>query len=339
MPVDQYIGGIEHAILHLLYSRFWTKVMRDLGLIDIDEPFSNLLTQGMVLNEIFYQKSANGRINYFNPADIEIQRDVEGQRTGAILRNDGRPVVSAGIGTMSKSKNNGIDPQSLIDRYGADTARLFMMFTSPPEQTLEWSDAGVEGAFRFLKRLWKFSDEVISLDEPETAGKNVLDGMQRAARRKIHETIVKVNDDIGRRYTFNTAIAAVMELINVLTRLDNTDDRNRALLKEGLETTLLLLSPIVPHITQALWQQLGRSGLIMDAAWPRADEDALKRDEIEMIVQVNGKLRGRIMVPADAEDELIKSRAMSNDNVVRFLKDQVIKKTIVVPGRLVNIVI
>ena len=338
MPVDQYIGGIEHAILHLLYSRFWTKVMRDLDLINIDEPFANLLTQGMVLNEIFYRKNDNGRISYFNPADIEFNRDASGKRTTAHLKDDGSDVESAGMGTMSKSKNNGIDPQSLIDSYGADTARLFMMFTSPPEQTLEWSDAGVEGAFRFLKRLWKFASEIISIGDISALDANELNDEQLSARRKIHETIVKVNDDIGRRYTFNTAIAAVMELINALTRLDKDVESNKAILREGLQVTLLLMSPIVPHITQALWNASDQSGLIMDAPWPQADNEALKREEIEIIVQVNGKLRGKITIPVDADDAMIESEALSNENVGRFILDQKIKKTIVVPGRLVNIV-
>ncbi|MGK0297654.1 MAG: leucyl-tRNA synthetase, partial [Gammaproteobacteria bacterium] len=339
MPVDQYIGGIEHAILHLLYSRFWTKVMRDLSLIDISEPFSNLLTQGMVLNDIYYKKTEGSRIKYFNPGEIEVTRDNNGNRTGANLMSDGTSVEYGGIGTMSKSKNNGVDPQSLIENYGADTARLFMMFTSPPEQTLEWSDAGVDGAFKFLKRLWKFAHEVISLGNVSKITNENLNSEQQSARRKIHETVVKVNDDIGRRYTFNTAIAALMELLNVLTRLDHACTVNQTILREGLECTVLLMSPIVPHITQALWTELGHTGLIMDAPWPKADKEAMVRDEIEMVVQVNGKLRGKITIPVDAEDELIKSMAISDVNVSRFLLNKVIKKTIVVPGRLVNIVL
>lgn len=339
MPVDQYIGGIEHAILHLLYSRFWTRAMRDLGLVKIDEPFSNLLTQGMVLNEIFFRKAGTGRIQYFNPADVEITLDEAGQRTSAVLRSDGKPIESGGIGTMSKSKNNGVDPQSLIDSYGADTARLFMMFTSPPEQTLEWSESGVEGAYRFLKRLWKFATDTIALGAAPRLDKDSLTDEQRAVRRKIHETIAKVDDDIGRRYTFNTAIAAVMELINLLTRVDSSSGNNRATLREGLEVTLLLLSPIVPHITQHLWQALGHNNLIMDTRWPEPETEAMKRDKIELIVQVNGKLRGRINVPADADDALIRTQALANDNVSRFIDNKAIKKTIIVPGRLVNIVI
>jgi leucyl-tRNA synthetase len=252
MPVDQYIGGIEHAILHLLYSRFWSKVMRDLKLINIDEPFSNLLTQGMVLNEIFFRKAGTGRFQYYNPNEIEITRNESGERTGAVLKSDGKPVETGGIGTMSKSKNNGVDPQSLIDSYGADTARLFMMFTSPPEQTLEWSESGVEGSYRFLKRLWKFAADNIDSGPVPALDKSSLSGEQRAVRLKIHETIAKVNDDIGRRYTFNTAIAAVMELINTLTRMEDGSGNGQAIVREGLETTLLLMSPIIPHITQHL---------------------------------------------------------------------------------------
>ena len=339
MPVDQYIGGIEHAILHLLYSRFWTKVMRDLGQVNIDEPFSNLLTQGMVLNEIFFRKADTGRIQYFNPADVEINRDEAGQCIGAALKADGTAIESGGIGTMSKSKNNGVDPQSLIDSYGADTARLFMMFTSPPEQTLEWSDAGVEGAFRFLKRLWKFAADNLSPTDVPALDMSTLTEEQRAARRKIHETVAKVDDDLGRRYTFNTAIAAVMELINLLTRLEGKTDNDRAVLHEGLKMTLLLLSPIVPHITQNLWQASGQSGLIMDALWPIADKDALKRDDIELIVQVNGKLRGKINVSVDADETEIEAMALANENVSRFIDGKPAKKIILVPGKLVNIVI
>ena len=292
-----------------------------------------------MLNDIYFRKPENGRVIYYNPAEIEIQYDNQGQKTGIILKSDGKEVETDGIGTMSKSKNNGIDPQSLIETYGADTARLFMMFTSPPEHTLEWSDAGVEGAFKFLKRLWKFADEVIAQDTVENINYSNLNSDQKNARRKIHETIEKVNDDIGRRYTFNTAIAAVMEMINVLMKLDETDQTNRAILEEGLENTLLLLAPIVPHITQALWTEIGKDGLIMDATWPAVDQDALIKDEIEVIIQVNGKLRGKIMVSLNSSNEEIKDLALSNENAIRFIDGKQIKKTIVIPGKLVNIVI
>ena len=338
MPVDQYIGGIEHAILHLLYSRFWTKVMRDMGLIKVDEPFANLLTQGMVLNEIFFRKTKEGRINYFNPTEIEIKTDEQGQRISALLKEDGKPVESGGIGTMSKSKNNGIDPQSLVESYGADTVRLFTMFTSPPEQTLEWSDSGVDGAFRFLKRLWKLAVDHIESGAAPALDKNELTSEQKALRRKIHETVVKVNDDIGRRYTFNTAIAAVMELINALTKANDESDNGKAIIHEALELIVLLLAPIVPHITETIWRELGHSEPIIDAPWPRADESALEKDELELIIQVNGKLRGKLSLSVDAEKDVIEKAALADENVQRFIEGKEIKKVIVVPGRLVNIV-
>ncbi len=342
MPVDQYIGGIEHAILHLLYSRFWTRVMHDFGLVKIDEPFTNLLTQGMVLNEIFYRKTDSGRIQYFNPADVNIESDDKGQRISAMLTSDGLPVESAGIGTMSKSKNNGVDPQTLIEHYGADTVRLFTMFAAPPEQTLEWSDAGVEGAYRFLKRLWKLTADHVGRQQtgvaiPKTDGSGLSDE-QHQLRHKIHSTIVKVSDDIGRRYTFNTAIAAVMELINALSKLDTGNDNAAAVMQEGLETAALLLSPIVPHISDTIWRELGHDEAIIDVLWPVADEAALVRDSVEIVVQVNGKLRGRVSVAADADKETLEAAAMADDNVRKFLAGKDIKKVIVVPGRLVNIV-
>ncbi len=336
LPVDQYIGGIEHAILHLLYSRFWTRAMRDLGLINLDEPFANLLTQGMVLNEIFYRRSESGQRVYFNPADVEIKTDEQGRRTAA-LKADGQAVSSGGMGTMSKSKNNGIDPQALVDAYGADTVRLFTMFAAPPEQSLEWSDAGVEGAFRFLKRLWKLAVDNIPVDPPPL-DKQSLAQAQRTLRRQVHETIVKVNDDIGRRYTFNTAIAAVMKLLNALQRFDDDTDNGRALMHEALEVSLLLLSPIVPHITETLWRRLGHEDFIANAHWPEADTDALQKDALELIVQVNGKLRGRISVPVAAAQDTIKQAALADENVQRFIADKAISKVIVVPGRLVNVV-
>ena len=245
LPVDQYIGGIEHAILHLLYSRFWSKVMRDLGLVKFDEPFANLLTQGMVLNEIMFRKTETGRIIYFNPADVDIQTDEQGRRIGAMLRADGQPVESGGIGTMSKSKNNGVDPQKLVEQYGADTARLFMMFASPPEQTLEWADAGVEGAFRFLKRLWKqVYEHVQARARPAHRCRQRLQiwvPSSRLLRFQLHQTIAKVGDDLGRRHTFNTAIAAVMELMNALGKLQDSSPAARSLMQEAMESIVLLV--------------------------------------------------------------------------------------------------
>jgi len=339
MPVDQYIGGIEHAILHLLYSRFWTRVMRDCGLTGVSEPFSNLLTQGMVLNEIFFRKPESGRVAYFNPADVELRYDERGSRIGAALRADGQPVESAGIGTMSKSKNNGVDPQLLVDRYGADTARLFMMFASPPEQTLEWSDEGVEGAFRFVKRLWKAVHAHVSAGPVPTLDVALLDGAQRDLRRAAHQTLAKVTDDIGRRRTFNTAIAAVMELMNAIARFEDTSARGRAVVQEALELAVLMLSPIVPHATHALWQELGHGRALVDEHWPEPDPAALRQDTVEVVVQVNGKLRGRVTLPAGAGEAEARAAALADPGVTRFVGDKPVRKVIYVPGKLVNVVV
>jgi leucyl-tRNA synthetase len=341
LPVDQYIGGIEHAILHLLYSRFWSKVMRDLGLVKFDEPFANLLTQGMVLNEIMFRKNETGRITYFNPADVDIQTDEQGRRLGALLRADGQPVESGGIGTMSKSRNNGVDPQKLVEQYGADTARLFMMFASPPEQTLEWADTGMDGAFRFLKRLWKQVYEHLQQDVPAddpTQGKEV-EGELKALRFQLHQTIAKVSDDLGRRHTFNTAIAAVMELMNALGKLEDSSPAARNLMRESLEKIVLLLSPIVPHICHALWRELKPGTELLDQPWPQADSAALAQDEIELVVQVNGKLRGQIRVTIDTKREVIERMVLENSQVQKFIAGKTVKKVILVPGRLVNIVV
>jgi leucyl-tRNA synthetase len=339
LPVDQYIGGIEHAILHLLYSRFWTKVMRDMGLIKFDEPFANLLTQGMVLNEIMFRKTETGRMIYFNPAEVDIQTDEQGRRIGAVLRADGQPVESDGIGTMSKSKNNGVDPQKIVEQYGADTARLFMMFASPPEQTLEWADTGVEGAFRFLKRLWKQVYEHLEQGEAAGPARSEDHADLKPLRFQLHQTVAKVGDDLGRRHTFNTAIAAVMELMNALAKLDNSSAAARSVMQEALEKIVLLLSPIVPHICHALWRELRPGTELFDQPWPQADSAALVRDEIELVVQVNGKLRGRICVGSDAEPATVERLALESDQVEKFIAGKTVKKVIVVPGRLVNIVV
>lgn len=341
LPVDQYIGGIEHAILHLLYSRFWSKVMRDLGLVSFDEPFSNLLTQGMVLNEIFFRKSDTGRINYFNPSEVDIHFDEQGKRFGVVLRADNQPVESGGIGTMSKSKNNGVDPQELVDSYGADTARLFMMFASPPTQTLEWSDTGVEGAFRFLKRLWRLAyshlqQGAIPAGQLQT---DTLTPELKSLRCQLHQTIAKVTDDLDRRHTFNTAIAAVMELMNELVKLHDTDLPARQFMQEALESIVLLLSPIVPHICHALWQELRPGMELLDQAWPKADPQALVQDDIELVVQVNGKLRAQIRVAKDADRATIEQIALAHEHIQRMITGQPVKKVIVVPGRLINIVV
>lgn len=341
LPADQYIGGIEHAILHLLYSRFWSKVMRDMGLLTLDEPFTNLLTQGMVLNEIFYRKSGNGRIIYFNPTEVSLQHDDQGKRCGAILLTDNQPVESGGIGTMSKSKNNGVDPQKLVEEYGADTARLFMMFASPPTQTLEWADAGVDGAYRFLKRLWRqaylhLQHGAIPIDPALHA---TLPAELKALRCQLHQTIAKVTDDLERRHTFNTAIAAVMEFMNGLAKCQDTDPASRNLMQEALENIVLLLSPIVPHICHEIWRELRPGTELSGQPWPQADSAAMAQDEIKLIVQVNGKLRGQINVAKDAGKEAIERTALANEHVQKFIEGQTVKKIIVVPGRLINIVV
>ncbi|MDH5479607.1 MAG: leucine--tRNA ligase [Nitrosomonas sp.] len=341
LPADQYIGGIEHAILHLLYSRFWSKVMRDLGLLTLDEPFTNLLTQGMVLNEIFYRKAESGRITYYNPMEVDIQFDSQGKRCGTVLIADKQAVESGGIGTMSKSKNNGVDPQQLVEEYGADTARLFMMFASPPTQTLEWADTGVDGAYRFLKRLWKQTHShlqhgVVTIDP--TLNKTLTPTL-KYLRFQLHQTISKVGDDLGRRHTFNTAIAAIMELMNGLAKVQDTDPASRNLMQEALESIVLLLSPIVPHICHELWRELKPGTELSEQSWPEADSSALVQDEIKLIVQINGKLRAQINVAKEAERDTVEKIALENEQVQKFLDGQVVKKIIVVPGRLINIVI
>ncbi|PTQ87345.1 leucine--tRNA ligase [Nitrosomonas ureae] len=341
LPANQYIGGIEHAILHLLYSRFWSKVMRDLGLLALDEPFANLLTQGMVLNEIFYRKTASGRIVYYNPSEVQIQHDEQGKRCGAILLADNQPIESGGIGTMSKSKNNGVDPQNLVQEYGADTARLFMMFASPPTQTLEWADTGVDGAYRFLKRLWRqayihLQSGVIKIDP---ALHQALSPELKDLRCQLHHTIVKVTDDLERRHTFNTAIAAVMELMNGLVKCQDNNPVSRNLMQEALENIVLLLSPIVPHICHELWHELRPGTELFAQPWPQPDNTAMVQDEIKLIVQVNGKLRGQICVAQDANKEAVEKAALANEQVQKFTDGQAIKKIIIVPKKLVNIVV
>ncbi|HWP94634.1 MAG TPA: leucine--tRNA ligase [Gammaproteobacteria bacterium] len=339
LPVDQYIGGIEHAILHLLYSRFWTRVMRDLGLVALDEPFTNLLTQGMVLNHIWFRREGEGRIRYFNPAEIDVTTDDKGRIVGGTLRADGAPVEYGGLGTMSKSKNNGVDPQELVDRYGADTVRLFMMFAAPPEQTLEWSDAGVEGAARFLKRLWKLAHEHVVQGEAPALDPAALSETQRELRHAAHRTLAKVGGDIGRRFTFNTAIAAVMELVNLMARFEDRSPQGRAVMQEALELVTLMLAPIVPHVAHALWGALGHTTDVIDERWPEPDPAALERATLELVVQVNGKLRGHIVVPSDADRAAIEAAALADANVRRFVEGKPVRKVVVVPGRLVNVVV
>lgn len=338
LPVDQYIGGIEHAILHLLYSRFFHKLMRDQGLIDSDEPFENLLTQGMVVAETYYRTNPNGSKDWFNPADVEVERDAKAKVIGARLKSDGQPVEIGGVEKMSKSKNNGVDPQAMIDQYGADTCRLFMMFASPPDMSLEWSDSGVEGASRFLRRVWRLAQAHVSQGLPTAGALGELSPTQKDVRRAIHLAIRQASQDIGQHHKFNTAIAAVMTLMNVLEKAGQDSDTDRRLLQEGLEAVTLLLAPITPHIAHGLWQQLGHSDAVIDARWPQVDESALVQDSLQIVIQVNGKLRGQIEVPADASREAIEAAARANENVARFTEGLTIRKVVVVPGKLVNIV-
>jgi leucyl-tRNA synthetase len=337
MPVDQYIGGIEHAILHLLYSRFWTRVMRDCGLTEISEPFQRLLTQGMVLNEIWFRKPGSGRIVYFHPAEVEASG--EGAARAGVLRSDGRPVEYGGVGTMSKSRRNGVDPQDLVDRYGADTARLFAMSNVPPDDTFLWSDEGVEGAFRFMKRVWKLVHSHVQDGAAGSPDRPALDRPQRELRRKLHETLAKVGDDIGRRRMFNTAIAAVMELYHPLAAFQDRSPQGRAVMQEALDLVALMLSPIVPHAAQAMWRALGHSSLLVDERWPEPDASALVRDTIEIVAQVNGKLRARISVPAAADESTVRETALADPGVAKFVAGQPVRKFIYVPGKLVNVVV
>ncbi len=345
--VDQYIGGIEHAILHLLYARFFTKLMRDEGIIQVDEPFERLLTQGMVVCDTYYREAENGAKTWINPADIELTFDEKGRPVSAVLKADGLPVLTSGTEKMSKSKNNGVDPQELIDVYGADTARLFMMFASPPDQSLEWSDSGVEGAHRFLRRLWRTVYEYTSKGATVGAFSGSQEGLSKELkdlRHKLHSTIAKVSDDYGRRQQFNTAIAATMELLNqydaCVKNGDCTNDQGRAIAQEVLEATVRLLWPIVPHICESLWQALrGADTALWQAAWPQVDEAALVKSEIDIMVQVIGKLRDKITVAADATKDTIEAAAMATEGAQKFLNGNTPKKVIVVPGRLVNIVV
>lgn len=311
--------------------------MRDLGLVEYDEPFEKLLTQGMVLNEIFFRKTENGRISYYNPADVDITSDIKGQRVNAVLKNDGQLVESGGIGTMSKSKNNGVDPQSLIEKYGADTARFFMMFTSPPEQTLEWSDAGVEGAYRFLKRVWSFAQnnkqQIKDCMEEKPDWTNATPAL-KAARFEIHSILKQANHDFE-KFQFNTVASACMKILNTLENMASASQN----VTEGTNILLRLLSPISPHISDYLWRELGYGGDILSSVWPEPDPEALVRDEIELVVQVNGKLRGKIRISTDADKQVIEQSAIAEENVKRFIKGKNIKKIIIVPGRLVNIVV
>ncbi|MGA7594745.1 MAG: leucine--tRNA ligase [Gallionella sp.] len=357
MPVDQYIGGIEHAILHLLYSRFWTKVMRNLGLVKYDEPFANLLTQGMVLNHIFSRKTDKGGIEYFAPEDVRPNKDANGKELGYTLLKDGQPVDFQGMGTMSKSKHNGVDPEAIIKKYGADTARLFMMFAAPPEQTLEWVDSGVEGASRFLRRLWALCAEMKNRDDDifssgtnlnidfSAAGRDV-----KALRLSIHSALNQITYDY-QRLQFNTVVSGAMKILNALGTFephiavtpgsgnDSIMNRRDAAFIEGLGILLRVLYPVTPHITHALWTELGYTGDILTTPWPTVDASALAQDEIELVIQLNGKLRGNMLVAKSADRTTLEKLALAHPAIEKHLAGALPKKIIVVPGRLINVVV
>ena len=351
MPMDQYIGGIEHAILHLLYARFWTKVMRDLDLVKVDEPFTKLLTQGMVLNHIYSRKGEKGGIEYFWPSEVEDVLDASGKVIGAKRKVDGTMVNYEGVGTMSKSKNNGVDPQDLIGKYGADTARLYTMFTAPPEATLEWNDAAVEGSYRFLKRVWSFGVKLLSTDFAaaitSVAGaaslKDVAFGKEaKALRLEIHTVLKQVDYDY-QRMQYNTVVSGAMKLLNALEDFKSPEAAGaQVALVESFGILLRCIYPVTPHIAHALWSELGyadRFGELLDAPWPQVDPQALEKDEVELMLQVNGKLRGAILVPAGASKEAIEAAALANEAYLKLANGAAPKKVIVVPGRLVNVVI
>ena len=353
MPMDQYIGGIEHAILHLLYARFWTKVMRDLGLVKVDEPFTHLLTQGMVLNHIYSRRTAKGGKDYFWPHDVEHVLDDTGKVVGAKLKNPatsgdgmlpvGTPIDYEGVGTMSKSKNNGVDPQDLIEKYGADTARLYTMFTAPPEATLEWNDAAVEGSYRFLRRVWGFGHKLAPIGQLGKLAAGVssqaLSKAAKALRLEMHTVLKQVDYDY-QRMQYNTVVSGAMKMLNALEDFKSDGSAaNNAALAEGFGILLRCLYPATPHIAHTLWSGLGYAGELLDAPWPVADEAALQRDEIELVLQVNGKLRGSITVAAGADKATIEAAALASEAFQKQAQGATPKKVVVVPGRLVNVVI
>ena len=342
MPMDQYIGGIEHAVLHLLYARFWTRVMRDLGLVSFDEPFTHLFTQGMLLNESFYRDESDGRRRWFYPAEVDVRHDERGRPVGAIAREDGQPVMLGGIEKMSKSVKNVVEPRDIIERFGADTARAFVMFAGPPDQSAAWSDSGAEGTSRFLRRLWQFCHEQRTrVAAAASVDPTKLGDAQKSLRREIH-TLLKQADFDYARIQYNTVVSAVMKMLNALT--DSKDEPSpaaNALLRESLGILLRVLYPIAPHITHALWRELGFEvayGELLDAPWPEADPDALKADVIELVVQVNGKHRGSIRVPAAAEPTAVEAAVVQDPSIHRYITGP-IKKIVIVPGRLVNVVV
>ena len=338
LPVDQYIGGIEHAILHLMYFRFYHKLMRDAGLLESSEPVTRLLCQGMVIAETFRRDADDGSTTWINPADVEVKRDEKGKMSGAKLIDDGLPVTIGAIEKMSKSKNNGVDPRHLVNRYGADTVRLFSMFASPPDQSLEWSDSGVEGSFRFLRRLWFMITEHITAGSVDTLDVARLTAEQKTIRCHVHDTIAKVSDDIGRRQTFNTAIAAVMELSNHLGRFEDQSAEGRAVRDEAWKAVVRLMAPITPHICETLWELLGETNSVVNTPWPASDETARVRDQITLVVQINGKLRARIELAPGSDQEVAMAAAMAELNVSKYTDGKTVRKVIYIADRLLNIV-
>ncbi|MAA63093.1 MAG: leucine--tRNA ligase, partial [Idiomarina sp.] len=337
LPVDQYIGGIEHAILHLLYARFFHKLLRDTGLVESDEPFKRLLCQGMVLADSYYREDEKGGKQWVSPLEVDIERDDKGAIAGAKHKQDGQPVNIGGMSKMSKSKNNGIDPQTMVERYGADTVRLFMMFAAPPEMTLEWSDSGVEGAQRFLRRLWKLTYDLNNAGGA-CSGQS-LNANQKQLRRELHKTIAKVSDDMGRRQHFNTAIAAIMELLNHLQKAPLESEADRQVLAESIDAMVRMLAPITPHICEQLWQELGHQEPLSFADWPAVDESALVEDEKLIVVQINGKVRAKLTVPADASAEQVEQIAFDEEAVQKHTEGKDVRKKIYVPGKILNIVV
>jgi leucyl-tRNA synthetase len=343
MPMDQYIGGIEHAVLHLLYARFWTKVMRDLGLVSFDEPFLRLFTQGMLTHECYYREDDEGRRRWFYPSEIEVEYDDKGRPAKVTAREDGLPVTYGGTEKMSKSKNNVVEPREIVGRFGADTARTFSMFAGPPDQSAAWSNAGAEGTYRFLRRLWNWCharrDAVAAAGAVDAAQ---LPGPLKAVRREIHLNLKQADFDYA-RMQYNTVVSAAMKMLNALDEAKlGASPAERALAREGLGILLRVLYPIAPHVTHVLWQELGyaaAAGDLLDTPWPAADEEALRRDEIELVVQVNGKLRGSIRVPAAADTAAIEQAALADATVQKFVAGAAVRRVVVVPNKLVNVVV
>jgi leucyl-tRNA synthetase len=344
MPMDQYIGGIEHAVLHLLYARFWTKVMRDLGLVHFDEPFTRLFTQGMLTAECFYREQPDGRKRWFYPSELDIEYDAKGRPVKITAKEDGLPVTSGGIEKMSKSKNNVVEPRDIIQKYGADTARAFVMFAGPPDQSAAWSNSGAEGTYRFLRRVWSFgfqNKEVIAENVPLEG--TALTSAQKDVRKEIHTALKQAEFDLD-RMQYNTVVSAAMKMINALDTIKDPKDAGaKAVINEGFSILLRTLYPIAPHITAELFEDLGyeaRYGTtILDAPWPKLDEHALVSDEVLYVIQINGKLRGKVSVPADADKAAIEKAALANPDAVRFMEGKPVRKLIVVPNKLVNIVV